>query len=180
MSERARELAVRFRAVNEEVIRFAAGCSAADWRRTVPHEARSVAYLIDHLAYGYAVETRALAAFVAGQQLPPLTLDDLHARNAARWEADPYPQKDAAMAGLRDEGELAAKAIAQLSDADLAKPARYGPRPEMRVAEFVERIMIGHPGMHLPGIREELLSAGESSEQRTDPRAAVVRDPNRS
>ena len=146
MSERARELAVRFRAVNEEVRGFAAGCSAADWRRMVPHEARSVAYLVAHIAYGYAVETRALAAFAAGRELPPLTMDDLHARNAARWEADHYPQKAEMLAGLRDEGERAAKAIAQLSDADMDKPARYGPLPEMRVAEFVERIMIGHPG----------------------------------
>jgi hypothetical protein len=162
MNEQAREMAARFRAVNEEVIRFATGCSAADWRRMVPHEARSVAYLIAHLAYGYAVETHALAAFVVGQELPSLTMDDLHARNAARWEADPYPQQAETLAGLREEGERAAQAIAQLSDADLDKPARYGPLPEMRVAEFVARIMIGHPGMHLPGIREELLSAGES------------------
>jgi hypothetical protein len=159
MGGRARALAVRFWSVNEGVIRFADGCMEDDWRRMVPHEARSVAYLIDHLAYGYAVETRALAAFVAGQQLPPLTQDDLNARNAARWEAEPYPPKAGTMARLREEGERAAAAIERLSDAELDKPARYGPLPEMRVEEFVERIIIGHPGMHLPGIRAELRSA---------------------
>jgi hypothetical protein len=159
MSERARDLAARFRSVNEEVIRFADGCVEDDWRRMAPHEARSVAYLIDHLAYGYTVETRALAAFVAGQQLPPLTQDDLNARNAARWEAEPYPPKAGTTARLREEGERAAAAIERLSDAELDKPARYGPLPEMRVAEFVERIIIGHPGMHLPGIRQQLAAS---------------------
>jgi len=149
-------LAARFREVNEDVIRFAEGYPDADWRRMVPHEARSVAYLIGHIAFGYAVETRALHASVTGQASPPFTYDELHARNAARWEAEPYPAKGEALAQLRDEGEKTAAAIARLSEADLIKPVRYGPLPEMTVAEYVERIMIGHPGMHLPGIRQEL------------------------
>ncbi len=156
MGERAQALAVRFRSVNEDVLRFAEGCAEEDWRRMVPHEARSVAYLIDHLAYGYAVETRALDAFVTGTYLPSFTYEDLHARNAARWEAAPYPPRVETVARLREEGERAAAAIERLSEADLGKSARYGPLPEMRVAAFVERIMIGHPGMHLPGIRREL------------------------
>lgn len=156
MSGRAQRLAARFREVNEEVIRFAEGCADADWRRMVHHEARSVAYLIAHIAYGYAVESRALAAFVSGQHLPPFTRDDLNARNAERWDADPYPMKVETLARLREDGERATAAIERLSDVNLSKPARYGPLPEMSVEEFVERIMIEHPGMHLPGIRQVL------------------------
>jgi hypothetical protein len=58
MGEQAQALAARFRAVNEEVVRFAEGCAEENWRRMVPHEARSVAYLIDHLAHGYATPSR--------------------------------------------------------------------------------------------------------------------------
>jgi hypothetical protein len=102
---------------------------------------------------------RALVAFVTGKDLPSFTYEDVHARNAARWAAEPYPPKGETVGRLREEGERAAAAIERLSDADLGKSARYGPLPEMDVAGFVERIMIGHPGMHLPGIRAELRSA---------------------
>ncbi len=168
MSGQARDLAARFREANEAVIRFAAECSEADWRRMVPHEGRSVAYLIDHIAWGYGVETKAMVACLTGQA-PPLapdelphtfTMDDLNAMNAARWEANPYPDRQATIARLRQEGERTARVIEGLSEQDLARTVTYGPIPPRTAAEFIERPLISHPGMHLPGIQQEL--AGSS------------------
>jgi hypothetical protein len=62
---------------------------------------------------------------------------------------------------VRAEGETTARVIAQLSEEDLARTVKYGPLPEMILAQFIERIVIGHPGMHLPGIeRERAASSG--------------------
>lgn len=45
--------------VNDAVICGAQGCSEEEWRRTIPDERRSIAYLLDHIAWGYGVEAKA-------------------------------------------------------------------------------------------------------------------------
>ncbi len=50
MSDHARTLTAQFRQMNTDAIQFAQECSPDDWRRMVPHEGRSVAYLIDTFA----------------------------------------------------------------------------------------------------------------------------------
>lgn len=166
MSDQAHALAAQFRQMNAAVIRFAQECSPDDWRRMVPDEGRPVAYLIDHIAWGYGVERKAMLACLTGQA-PPLapdelahtfTTEELHAMNAARWEANPYPDREATIARLRAEGEETARVIEQLSEQALAQPVRYG-RLERTAAEFVARPLIAHPEMHLPGIRHELATA---------------------
>jgi hypothetical protein len=164
MSDQALQLAAQFRQVNDDVVRFAQECAPDDWRRMVPHEGRSVAYLIDHLVWGYRAETKAIRAIVTGQEqplawdeLPPtFTFDELHAMNATRWEADPYPDREETIARLRAEGEQTAAVLSGMSEADLERTIAYGPIPAMSIAQFIERLVIGHPGRHLPGIRQEL------------------------
>jgi hypothetical protein len=164
MSGRAHELAARFRDVNEGAIRFVEGCSEADWRRIIAHEERTVAFLLDHIAWGYAVETKAMLACVTGREQPlawdevphTFTMSELNAINAARWVAAPYPDRAATIARLRAEGEKTASAIERLSDDDLERTVTYGPFPGRTAAEFIERPLLSHPGMHLPGILQAL------------------------
>ncbi len=167
MSGRAHELAARFREVNEGTIRFVEGCSETDWRRMVAHEGRTVAFLLDHIAWGYGVETKAMLACLTGQEQPlawdevphTFTMAELHAVNAARWEADPCPDRGATIARLRAEGEKTANVIERLSDDDLERTVTYGPFPGKTAAAFIERPLLSHPGMHLPGIKQVLATA---------------------
>lgn len=156
MNDQALAMATRFREVHDEVIQCAEGCTPDDWRRMVPHEGRSIAYLFNHIADAYVVETQALVAFVTGQSGPAYTREDLNAWNAAKWEENPYPEQALTIARLRAEAERTATATATLTEPQLALSAKYGTLPEMTVAEFVERLVIGHPGMHLPGMQREL------------------------
>jgi len=164
MSDQACALTAQFQQVNSDVIQFAQECAPDDWRRMVPHEGRSVAYLIDHLAFVYRIETKAIQAIVTGQEqplawdeLPPtFTMEELHAMNATRWEADPYPDREETIERLRAEGERTAAVLGGLSEADLERTIAYGPIPAMSIAQFIERLVIGHAGRHLPGIRQEL------------------------
>ena len=57
---------------------------------------------------------------------------------------------------LRAEGEPTAAVLSGLSEADVERTIAYGPIPAMSIAQFIERLVIGHPGRHLPGIRQEL------------------------
>src|SRR5918911_3995320 len=159
-----RALAAQFRHMNANVIRFALECAPGDWRRMVPREGRSVADLIDHIAWGYRTETKAIRAIVTGQEqplawdeLPPtFTIDELHAMNATRWEADPYPDREETIARLRAEGERTAAVLSGLREADLERTIAFGPIPAMSVAQFIERLVIGHSERHLLGIWREL------------------------
>jgi len=117
--------------------------------------------------FGYRMETKAILAAVTGieqplawDELPPtFTREDLRAMNVRRWEASPYPDREGTIERLRAEGEHTAAVLSGLSEADLRRTIAYGPVPAMPVAQFIERIVIGHPGMHLPGIRQELAPA---------------------
>ena len=163
MSDHAHELAAQFRQVNADVIRFAQECSPDDWRRMVPNDGRSVAYLIDHIAFGYGLETKAMLVFVTGKEqplawdeLPPtFTRADLDENNEQRWQMNPYPDREETIARLRAEGEKTATVIENLSEAELRCTMKNGPWPETTVAQFIERPLTSHPGMHMPGIREE-------------------------
>ena len=178
MSDHARALAAQFRQMNAEVIRFAQECAPDDWRRMVPHEGRSVAYLIDHIAWGYRAETKAIRALVTGQEqplawdeLPPaFTMEGLHARNAARWEAEPYPDRAETIARLRADGERTAAVLGGLREADVARTIAYGPIPAMPIAQFIERLVIGHAGRHRPGIRQELAASSRAR----DPAGSLI------
>ncbi len=159
MDEQAHELAAQFRAINDEVIHFAERCTDADWRRMVPHEGRSVAYLIDHVAWAYGVERKAILANLTAQAplLAPdefshtWTVDEVHAMNAARWEDHPYPDREATIQRLRTAGEETARFIAELSGQDLECTITYG-YLAMPTAAFIAQVVIDHPGTHLQEI----------------------------
>jgi hypothetical protein len=113
MSDHAHQLAAQFRQVNAQVIQFAQECSPENWRRMVPHEGRSVAYLIDHIAYAYGGETKIMLECVTGEgqprtwdELPPtFTMEEPHTMNAARWAANPYPDQQETIARLQCEAD---------------------------------------------------------------------------
>lgn len=153
MNTRAQDLAQRLDQVNREVIDFVERCSDEDWRRQVPNEQRSVAYLCGHIALGYVAEGRALQLAISGQPLPTATPEELAQRNLQRWEQDPYPSRSVVVNRLRDDGKSLAEMIAGLGDADLARSFRYAWLPEMSVEAFIERVVLGHPRGHLDGIR---------------------------
>ena len=75
--------------------------------------------------------------------------------NAARWEANPYPDREATIRRLRTEGEEMVRVIAGLSGQDWSgrSPMRDLAMP---AAALIEQIVIGHAAMHLPGIEREL------------------------
>lgn len=158
MSAKATDLARRLDQVNGEAIDFVERCADEDWRRLVPNEQRSVAYLCGHIAFGYVAEGRAVHLAISGQPLPTVTVEEMAQRNLQRWERDPYPSRAVVVNRLREDGKALVEMIAGLGDADLARSFRYAWLPEMSIEAFIERVVLGHPRGHLDGIREMLES----------------------
>jgi len=152
-SARAATLAERFVATHREVVAFVEGCPEEAWRRIVPGEGRSVAFLCAHIAGAYAFERRALLAAVGDETLPSFGWADLHAMNDANWTAAPHPGRAETLARLRAEGEALERDLRALGEEDLARPIAYGPVARTDLATFVEAIILGHPRGHLAAIR---------------------------
>jgi len=159
-SARAAVLADRFVATNREVVAFVEGCPEEEWRRIVPGEGRSVAFLCAHIAGAYAFERRALRATVGGEAPPSFGWADLHGMNDANWAAAPHPGRAETLARLRAEGDALARDLRALGAEDLARPIAYGPVARTDLATFVEAIVLGHPRGHLAAIQAAVGAAG--------------------
>jgi uncharacterized damage-inducible protein DinB len=154
MSERAAALAGQFERANDEFIATIAGLSDAQWGRSCPDDGRSVAEVAHHIVDGYTIETRAFAAIVAGQPLPPLVREEHDRANAERAARAAGCTRDEVVALARREAAAAAAFVRSLTDDQLAREGAYvGWAPPMSIAQLVERVLVGHVRGHLAGIR---------------------------
>lgn len=159
MSERAQELAGRFEQANEEFIGVVERLSDAEWATECPEERRTVAALSRHIAFGYGLESRYLRAIASGRPLPLVTRERLNALNAEHGEQYAHCDKAEVLAMLRREGAAAADFVRGLSDDELARSGDYVEGlPTWTVDTWIERILIGHIGMHLASIRAAVAS----------------------
>ena len=154
MSARAQSLADLFERTNNELIQFATSLSGADWMRYCPNEERNIAALVYHVAVGYPFELRVFKAIAAGDPLPNLSRADLDAMNAEDGEAHANEEREETLDLLRRNGAQAAEWVCGLNDDDLRKTGEYIEGiPEMTIEQWIERVLIGHIGMHLASMR---------------------------
>ena len=154
MSEHAAALAGQFELANEQFIATIVGLSDAQWGRPCPDDGRSVAEVAHHIVDGYTMETSAFAAIAAGQPPPPLVREDHDRANAQRAARVAGCTQDEVVALARREAAAAAAFVRSLTDDQLAREGAYVDwAPPMSVAQWVERVLVGHVQVHLAGIR---------------------------
>ena len=156
MTTRAEALAEQVAAANDEFIATVEACSADEWRRPCEDEDRTVGVVAHHVAVVHEGLGQLVGAVAQGQAVPTISLAALHAMNArhARDHADVGQAET--LEALRRHADGLARVVRGLSDEQLGltTPALGG--REMRVAQIVERVIIGHPRQHLAGIRAAL------------------------
>ncbi|HZB97062.1 MAG TPA: hypothetical protein VE219_00540 [Candidatus Sulfotelmatobacter sp.] len=121
MSERARELADRLRALNDELLRDVEAASTAQWEAPadVDGETRTGGQLAWHVARGYFLVMSWICDVLMFGRLPQASVDFIHADNAREAAANPSPDRDLVARILRQRGEAMALLIGSLTDADL-------------------------------------------------------------
>ena len=159
MNTRAENLATRFEQANQDVIEMVSSSADTDLGVTCPAEGWTAAAVGAHVGGShYGIVEYLLKPIVAGQELPPMgadAFDEMNAKAAAENAALP---KDQVLAGLRDNGAMAAAYLRSLSDEDLDRTAKlsfFGENP-VTVESVIEFVLIGHPLDHGNSLRAGL------------------------
>lgn len=158
MSDRAKDLAEWFALANAEIVAFLQEIPETLWRRMLGDgELRSVGVVGRHVAWGYEFERRYFDAIAEGQPLPPVILAEFDAQAAElarEWEDVTRAE---VLEALATSGAAAEAWLRGLSDEQLDRQGVYPEGvPARSVQEWVERLLLGHPGAHLAGIRAAL------------------------
>jgi hypothetical protein len=82
MGQRTKELVERFTAFNNDFIAFVDNCSDEDWRKVCSDEGWTVGVVAHHVAAGHYSSLDLVKMIVAGETLPPLTMETIDQMNA--------------------------------------------------------------------------------------------------
>ena len=155
---RAKALADRLEQGARALAAFAAGLTDAQWQTPVPGDGRKIGVIVDHVASVYPVEIQLAQTLAAGQRVKGVTMDDVHAMNAAHAKENGTITKDAALDHLRRNSAAAAAAIRALTDEELDRAAEaslYANAP-ITCQFMLEDHAVRHSYHHLARIRKTL------------------------
>jgi len=155
---RANRLADRLEQGARALAALAAGLTEAEWQTPLPGDGRKIGVIVDHVASVYPVEIQLAQTLAAGQRVTGVTMDDVHAMNAAHARENATVTKEAALEHLRRNSAAAAAAIRNLSDEELdcaAEASLYSNAP-ITCQFMLEDHAVRHSYHHLARIRKTL------------------------
>lgn len=154
MGARAEALAKQFEGKAQEATTLFEKLSDADWKKVASGEKWSVGVVAHHVAMGHEGIGRIVKAVSAGQAMPPVTMDMLHAMNAKHAQEHASCTKAETVALHKKNAAAAAALVRGLGDAELAKKGTVlTGMPPMSVEEIVNGILINHLDEHCRSIR---------------------------
>lgn len=137
MSDRAKNLSERFKAMNDDIIAFIQTCGDEKWTRICKPEDWSIGVTARHIAADHYAIVDLAKKVMQGRPLPPLTMEELTAmanRHAAQY-AD--CTRSEVLALLIENGQMAADFIGGLTDENLEE---VGELPAIAVVKITFRL----------------------------------------
>jgi hypothetical protein len=141
MSQRAKEITERIKSFSDNVMAFVEGLSEDDWRKVCKSEEWPVGATAYHLGAGHFAIFDMAGMIVRGEDLPPLTMDQINAMSdkQAREHAD--CTKAEAIEALRKNSAEMVAFVAGLTDEELdskgSMPAFGGEATTEQLIQFV-------------------------------------------
>ena len=123
VSQRANALAGRLEQGAHALATFASGLTDAQWRTPVRNDGRKIGVVVHHVASVYPLEIQLAQTLAGGKPVTDVTMDNVHAMNAAHAKEYDAVTKEAALDLLRRNSAAAAKAIRALGDEELDRAA---------------------------------------------------------
>ena len=157
MKQQAKDLAERLSAFNNDLLAFVDNCSEEDWRKVCSGEGWTVGVVAHHVAAGHCGSLDLVKMIVAGETLPPLTMDVIHKMNAqhAREHAD--CTREEVLALLRENGAAFVDYLAGLSDTELHHTAYLAAiDDDVSAQQIVEMIILQSAGDHLTSMKDSI------------------------
>jgi hypothetical protein len=119
VSQRASALAERLERGARALATFASALTDEEWRAPVLGDGRTIGVVVHHVASVYPIEIQLAQTLASGKPVTGVTMDDVHAMNAAHAVEHAAATKPAALDLLRRNSAAAAAAIRALSDEEL-------------------------------------------------------------
>ena len=149
MGEQAQALANRLEQVNNTLIATVEQCSEADWNKHSTNDARPMGVIVHHLASTHEAVLDMAQGVAAGQPLPDLTWEMVHAGNAADATQCAGCTKAETLDLLRRNSAEAVRAIREVSDEQLARTSTWDLDGAVTTQQVIELHMIDHVQEHL-------------------------------
>ncbi len=154
MSNRAADLAVRFRAFNDELITFVESCPDEDWRKVCPGEQWPVGVVARHIVASHIGAIGLAKMLVAGEKLPELTGGAIDQMNLKHAEKHRLCTRSDVLKILRENGASAADYVAGLRDADLDRTGHIAAAGgDMTIEQIIEHIILRSAGEHFAHVK---------------------------
>ena len=157
-SQRARALADRLGEGARALAAFANALTDAHWQTSVLKDGRKIGVVVHRVASVYPLEIQLAQTLAAGNPVTGVTMDNVHAMNAAHAKEYDAVTKDAALDLLRRNSDAAAAAIRALSDEELDRAAAaslYSNAP-VTCQFMLEDHAVRHSYHHLASIQRTL------------------------
>jgi len=157
MGDRAKALAERFAAFNNEVIAFVGRCSDDDWQKVCPGEGWTIGVAARHIAAGHYNALGLAKMIVAGEKLPDITMEAINQGNAKHAKDHADCTKDEVFGILRDNGSSISGYVNALTDEDLDRTGHLGlAGGAISTQQFIENIIIQSAREHLSSMKAVL------------------------
>ena len=158
VNQRAHALADRLEQGARALARLASALTDAQWQARVLKDGRKIGVVVHHVASVYPLEIQLAQTLAAGTPVAGVTMDDVHAMNAAHATEYDAVTKDAALDLLGRNSAAAAAAIRALTDAQLDRAAAaslYSNAP-VTCQFMLEDHAVRHSFHHLASIQRTL------------------------
>lgn len=157
-SRRAKALADRLEEGARLLADFAGGLTEAQWQTRIPKDGRKIGVVVHHVASVYPLEIQLAQTLAGGQPVTGVTMDDVHAMNAAHAQEHGTITRAAALELLQRNSEAAAAAIRALGDDELdqAAPASLYADAPITCQFMLEDHAVRHSYHHLARLRQAL------------------------
>ena len=154
---RVEALARQFEAKAAEAMATLQRLTDAEWKKTTAGEEWSVGVTAHHVAGAFEVISGIVKAIVSGATRPPISMKDLDLMNAQHAKDFAACTKAETLELFKKGAALAARAVRDLREGDLAKTAAViAEAPPMSAEQLIQMGLFGHMDDHIGSIKKTL------------------------
>ena len=152
MTQRTEALAAAFEQAANRIVLAVEGLSDQAWETAPAGEQRSASQIAYHMAEVYQNVGDWILQAAARQQLPPLTMEDIHSMNAEQAARYASAGRARAVDLLRHNSAATAAVLRSLSDAQLDTRTVFVGFP-LTVEGIAQNALVHHTDEHLASIQ---------------------------
>lgn len=159
MSQRVKNIAERIASFRDEAIAYIRNLTDDDWMKVCDWEQWTVGVTARHLGAGHLAIFDLAGMIVKGEDLPQLTMDQIHEMSKKDAREHPDCTREDALTLLKQNGDKMISFVSGLSDEDLDRkghmPAFGG---EFTTEQFIDMVIFDNANQHFNSMKSAVAS----------------------